>query len=61
MPPLELPRSPAEAAESSAVRLFLARARAADPTFRLTADNTAAVVELCRRLDGLPLALELAA
>ncbi|HJC60313.1 MAG TPA: winged helix-turn-helix domain-containing protein [Candidatus Dietzia intestinigallinarum] len=47
---------PHEAAE-----FFAARARAADPTFVLAEENTAAVTELCRRLDGLPLALELAA
>jgi tetratricopeptide (TPR) repeat protein len=44
-----------------AVRLFVDRALAAQPQFRLTADNAAAVTEICRRLDGIPLALELAA
>ncbi|WP_242454479.1 BTAD domain-containing putative transcriptional regulator [Bailinhaonella thermotolerans] len=44
-----------------AVRLFAERASAADPGFGLTPANTAAVEEICRRLDGLPLALELAA
>ena len=44
-----------------AVAFFVERARAADPAFRLTEDNRADVAELCVRLDGLPLALELAA
>jgi predicted ATPase/DNA-binding CsgD family transcriptional regulator len=46
---------------SDAVRLFVERAHAVEPSFQLTASNTRAVVEICRRLDGLPLALELAA
>jgi predicted ATPase/DNA-binding SARP family transcriptional activator len=44
-----------------AVRLFAARARAVDPTFELEPEITADVAEICRRLDGLPLAIELAA
>jgi predicted ATPase/DNA-binding CsgD family transcriptional regulator len=43
------------------VELFVQRARHVQPTFQLTADNAATVAELCRELDGLPLALELAA
>ena len=44
-----------------AVELFVARAKGADPRFGLTSDNVADVVETCRRLDGIPLAVELAA
>lgn len=46
---------------SEAVEFFIARARATDPAFTLEDSTAAAVAELCRRLDGLPLALELAA
>lgn len=65
VPPLELPgsdRLPAESlARFDAVRLFTERARAVLPTFEVTADNRDVVTRICRRLDGLPLAIELAA
>jgi predicted ATPase len=48
-------------ADAPAVRLFVDRARDVQPRFTLTSTNAPAVAELCRRLDGLPLALELAA
>jgi predicted ATPase len=54
-------RTAAEADASEAVRLFCERARAASTSFQLTDANAAAVAEICRQLDGIPLALELAA
>ena len=53
--------SPADLARSPAVRLFVERVRDVQPAFRLTAANAATVSAICRRLDALPLALELAA
>jgi predicted ATPase/DNA-binding CsgD family transcriptional regulator len=50
-----------EVETAEAVRLFVDRARAADPSFTMTALNAPAIAEICRRLDGLPLAIELAA
>lgn len=64
VPPLELPdgsSSPADAWSAGAVELFVSRARMVKPSFELTEENVADVSELCRRLDGLPLAIELAA
>src|SRR5260221_1310214 len=52
---------PAALAQAPAVRLFVDRVRDVSPGFGLTNGNAAAAAELCRRLDGLPLALELAA
>ncbi len=49
------------ASEAGAVALFAARARSADPRFELTAKHLEAVIEICRRLDGIALAIELAA
>ena len=66
VPPLGLPDagqppSPEDVARSEAVALFEQRAMGIDPGFRVTETNASAVAELCRRLDGLPLAIELAA
>jgi predicted ATPase/class 3 adenylate cyclase len=64
VPPLGLPPAdhrPEAVAASDAVTLFNERAHAADAEFGLTPDNAAAVGRICRRLDGIPLAIELAA
>ena len=61
LPEAERHRGPAPAAGSDAVALFADRAARALPSFALDDETTAAVAEICERLDGLPLAIELAA
>lgn len=64
VPPLSLAAgdaTPELAARSEAVRLFCERAATATPAFALTNATVAAVIDICRRVDGIPLALELAA
>jgi predicted ATPase/class 3 adenylate cyclase len=64
VPPMSLPEAdatPEEIAESEAVRLFVERTRAIRPDFVLSADVAPTVAAICARLDGLPLAIELAA
>ena len=69
VPPLAVPDTdmassragPAQVHEYAAIRLFVERAQAVRSDFALTVENAPAVVALCRRLDGVPLAIELAA
>ena len=66
VPPLALPNltqlpSVESLSQYTAVQLFLQRAQAVKPDFRITPDTAPAVAEICYRLDGLPLAIELAA
>jgi predicted ATPase/class 3 adenylate cyclase len=65
VPPLSLPQAgseptAAELAGYEAVQLFVERAQAVRPEFRLTNENSAAIADICLRVDGLPLAIELA-
>lgn len=71
VPPLDLPNAErnfsaihsfkSEVEENESVKLFIERSRAVKPNFSLTEDNAPIVAEICRRLEGLPLAIELAA
>jgi predicted ATPase/class 3 adenylate cyclase len=66
VPPLELPdrarpARPEEVTSFEALTLFVERAMAIDPSFALSEENSRAIAEICLRLDGLPLAIELAA
>lgn len=64
VPPLTLPNAsatPEQLADNDAVRLFVSRAQDVRPSFTLTPESAPIIAEICRRLDGLPLALELAA
>jgi predicted ATPase len=64
VPPLPAPEADRDLSgllDNDAVRLFIDRAANVQPSFTLTEDNAPAVVEICRRLDGAPLAIELAA
>ena len=66
VPPLSVPPTAPESSllsleQYDSIRLFLARARAVQPDFALTHQNTPAVAAVCRRLEGIPLAIELAA
>ena len=61
VPPAGVGRDPADLQRYASVSLFVERAHSVAPGFELTDANAAAVAEICRRLDGLPLAIELAA
>jgi predicted ATPase/class 3 adenylate cyclase len=62
VPSLSLPEhADGDLTKYEATRLFMERAAKAEPRFRATAENSEAIVQICRRLDGIPLAIELAA
>ncbi len=61
LPPREHTSDPEQLSQYAAIQLFVQRAQSVMLDFRLTGDNAAAVAEICLRLDGLPLAIELAA
>src|SRR5207247_10754087 len=61
LPEFQPPPALESLTQYEAVRLFIARAAAALPGFAVTSENAAAVAEICHRLDGIPLAIELAA
>lgn len=61
VPSLSLAAAGAEPLESDAVQLFISRAKAVNPAFNLDSTSLAAIAQLCERLDGMPLAIELAA
>ncbi|MFC0112118.1 ATP-binding protein [Kibdelosporangium aridum] len=61
VPDPELPSHPEKLAANEAIRLFAERATAVRPGFEVTSDNHGTLARICRRLDGLPLAIELAA
>ena len=61
IPPLPFKQNAATSGQYGAIQLFIERARAVVPGFALTDDNASDITEICIRLDGLPLAIELAA
>jgi predicted ATPase/class 3 adenylate cyclase len=61
VPSLTIPADTSEVDTSEAVQLFQVRARATKPDFQITPDNRQHLAEICRRLDGIPLAIEFAA